>query len=173
MVFKVRMPRVDANVEEGTIGRWLAGVGERLEKGAPLVEIITDKASFEFEAEYTGFLRVQVAPGKSVVPVGFVVALMSADAAEALPDVAEENRAILANYRAALIGGGGPPGPPAPAGADLAHAKGGPRATPAARRMAAEHGIGLAELAERVGGVVQRAHVEEEIRHRDRGAKGD
>ncbi|MCK4373999.1 MAG: 2-oxo acid dehydrogenase subunit E2, partial [Candidatus Brocadiae bacterium] len=105
MVFKVRMPRIDANIEEGSIGRWLADCGDPIRAGRPLVEIITDKASFELEAEQGGILRAQVAAEKRVVPVGYVIALIGQDAAEPLPQVEEENEAVLAAYRRKLTAG--------------------------------------------------------------------
>jgi pyruvate/2-oxoglutarate dehydrogenase complex dihydrolipoamide acyltransferase (E2) component len=172
MITKIRMPRVDANVEEGTIGRWLRSVGDRIAEGTPLVEIITDKATFELEAECGGYLRLQAAPPRSVVPVGYVMALVSSDPDEPVPDVSAENEAAMEAYRAALIGGAAPsvslPAVEPPA----AEPRGGVRATPAARRLASEHGLSLADLAARAGGVVQLAHVEDEIRRLAEGGGG-
>jgi pyruvate/2-oxoglutarate dehydrogenase complex dihydrolipoamide acyltransferase (E2) component len=169
MVSKVLMPRVDANVQEATIGRWHVQPGDRVRTGEPLVEVITDKASFELEADRDGILRAQAASEKSVVPVGYVIALVSDEPDEALPDVEAENRALLAAYRRALVAGDEPPGvarqaPARPAPGDV-------QATPAARRLAARAGVSLEELAARAGGVVQRRHVEEEILRRKKGAR--
>ena len=168
MVHKVRMPRIDPNVEEGTIGMWLTQTGDLVSIGQPLVEIITDKATFELEAEAAGHLRVQVTSQKSVVPVGCVIALVSDGAEEALPDVTEENDAIMQAYRDALLSGTAPSSP-APQPAGRTDAGSGVKATPAARRLAATAGLSLAELA--VGGsVVRREDVEAELGRRREGS---
>jgi len=175
MAFSVRMPRIDANVEEGTIGRWLVGCAERVRAGQPLVEIITDKASFELEAEREGVLRLQVAGEKSVVPVGYVIAVIGTSMDEPLPDVAAENRGILDAYTDSLLRGPGalraePQGGAARAAPEpAAAAPAGPQgvaATPAARRLAAQAGASLETIAARVGGIVRRRDVEEELQRR-------
>jgi pyruvate dehydrogenase E2 component (dihydrolipoamide acetyltransferase) len=173
MAFSVRMPRIDANVEEGTIGRWLVGCGDRVRAGQPLVEIITDKASFELEAEREGVLRLQVAGEKSVVPVGYVIAVIGTSMDEPLPDVAAENQGILDAYTDSLLRGPGalraePQGGAARA-EPAAAAPAGPQgvaATPAARRLAAQAGASLEAIAARVGGIVRRRDVEEELQRR-------
>lgn len=170
------MPRVDANVEEGAIGRWLIGCGERVRAGQPLVEIITDKASFELEADEEGVLRRQVAAEKSVVPVGYVIAVIARDSAEPLPDVDAENEAVLTAYREALISGGAPADSmPRRSGrgrsAGSSGASEGAVATPAARRLASEAGLSIEEIFHRVHGLVRREDVEDELRRRKGGSQ--
>jgi len=166
MIHKVTMPRVDANVEEGTLGDWLVPLGQAVAPGDPLVEVITDKASFELEAEQAGVLRSQVAPAGSVVPVGYILALLG-DVDEPLPDVDPENDAIMDAYRQALLGfapeDAVPAAPPAPRSKKSAGAV---RATPVARRMAAREGIDLETLAVQADGVLRREDVEAEILRR-------
>ncbi len=166
MIHKVTMPRVDANVEEGTLGDWLVPLGQVVAPGDPLVEVITDKANFELEAEQAGVLRSQTAPAGSVVPVGYVLALLG-DADEPLPDVEAENEAIMDAYRQALLGFAPedeaptpPPPTPAPKPAGTV------RATPVARRMAGREGIALETLTAQAGGVLRREDVEAEIKRR-------
>jgi len=175
MVFKVRMPKIDANVREGTIGRWLKQPGARLEAGEPLVEIITDKAAFELDSERAGFLRRCVAPDKSVVPVGYVIALVSEDEAEPLPDVSRENEETMRRHKESLLfGAAGPSGQPAPEphahGASAVAAR--PRATPAARRLARRKGVPLEKLTPPPDGVIREADVLEHLRAAGRSQKG-
>ena len=143
MVTKLVFPKFDANIMDGMIGRWLKREGERIEAGEPLVEIITDKAKFDYESPASGILRKIIAIEKSTVPVGYVIALF-ADADEPLPDVTAENEAALARYREAVAmaketkahaAAAAPPG-----GAERI------RATPSARRLAKEAGINLADI---------------------------
>jgi pyruvate dehydrogenase E2 component (dihydrolipoamide acetyltransferase) len=165
MITKVRIPHVDANIEEGTIGRWLKKEGEGVHKGDPLFELITDKAVFEIEAPASGTLRRIMAPPKSVLPVGYVVAIMGG-AADALPAVDEENRALLeATRRAALRERKSRAGPRA--GSVARGGKGPIRATPAARRLAREKGIDLQELRKTASGeIVTEEDVNQHIKAR-------
>ena len=168
MVFRVRMPRIDPNVEEGTIGRWLTDRGSEVRAGEPLVEIITDKATFELEAERAGVVRAHVAAEKSVVPVGYVIALISDGPDEPLPDVADENAAVLKAYRESLLAGGTGPSVEPPQGPAPQADSGAPRATPAARRLAAREGIPLASIDGGRRAVLRREDVEQELRRRGR-----
>jgi pyruvate dehydrogenase E2 component (dihydrolipoamide acetyltransferase)/2-oxoglutarate dehydrogenase E2 component (dihydrolipoamide succinyltransferase) len=56
MKVKVVMPKWGTGMNEGTILKWLKGVGERVEMGQPLVEIETAKAVQALDAPITGVL---------------------------------------------------------------------------------------------------------------------
>ena len=173
MVFKVRMPKIDANVLEGTIGRWLKQEGEPLRAREPLVEIITDKATFDLESEHDGLLRSRVAPEKSTVPVGYVLALLSEGEGEPLPDVAAENEHTMQRYRASLLfGAAEPEGAAGNSGnaADAGHPR--PEATPAARRLARRERVRLEDVARTAQGVIREDDVRDFLRRRH-DAQGD
>jgi pyruvate dehydrogenase E2 component (dihydrolipoamide acetyltransferase) len=142
LVTKLVFPKFDANIMDGMIGRWLKSEGERVEAGEPLVEIVTDKAKFDYESPIGGMLRKIVATEKSTVPVGYVIALFG-EAEEALPDVSAENEAALARYREALAMARRNKGAvAAPSHAPVERL----RATPSARRMAREAGVALEDI---------------------------
>ncbi|HEY5717568.1 MAG TPA: pyruvate dehydrogenase complex dihydrolipoamide acetyltransferase [Motiliproteus sp.] len=70
MPIEIKLPSVTPDMETGTIGSWLKGVGDKVEKGEVIVEIETDKALVEVEAEASGTLaRIIVGNGVSDVPV--------------------------------------------------------------------------------------------------------
>ncbi len=146
MIRKIAIPKVDANMEEATIGRWLKREGEPVRRGEPLVELITDKAVFEYESPASGILRKIVAPPKSVLPVRYVIALVG-DATGPLPEVDEGNRRLI---RDRLAGGpdGSGEGAAAAKGPD---APGRVRATPAARRLAREIGVDIGAVRAKSG----------------------
>ena len=174
MVFKVRVPRVDANVTEAAVGQWLVECGERVAVGQPLVELITDKAAFELPSEHDGVIGRRIASEKDVLPVGYVIALIADAPDEPLPDVSDENDAVMAAYQEVLIYGGAPvpeaePAPVSSPAAQAAPEPGRLRVPPRVRRLAAQHGIDLAGLAERTGGRVGMADVEREIARRGKG----
>jgi pyruvate dehydrogenase E2 component (dihydrolipoamide acetyltransferase) len=116
----VRMPRLSDSMEQGTIVRWLKSEGDAISAGEPIVEIETDKATMEYEAEADGVLEI-------VAHEGDTVALGELIARIAPPGAAQSSE-------------------PAPARA---------RATPIARRLAAERGIDLTT----VQGTGRRGHV--------------
>jgi len=164
----VIMPKMGDAMEEGTLLKWLKGVGETVEAGEPIAEIETDKVTLELEAEEGGVLtQTLVGEGESV-PVGTPVATIGEESeAERRPGGETESEAV-ANGRAAAeaaparapaaVGGNGAaravPAPEAPAQVGGNGAGAPPRApgerlraSPLVKRLAAEHGIDLTNVA--------------------------
>jgi len=135
MATLVHSPKVGANVTEGTVGAWHKREGDPVARGEPLVEIITSKATFDVESPAEGVLRRALAPEKSALPVGYILAILGAPD-EPLPDAEAENARLMAAFRAqARETASGPIQPPKV------------KATPGARRLAAELGLDLAAAA--------------------------
>lgn len=87
----ITMPKLSDTMEEGKILRWLKQPGEPIDVGEVLVEVETDKADMEIEAEHGGVLReIRLQEGDSG-PVGAVIAVVddgkgaAADAPEPEP----------------------------------------------------------------------------------------
>ena len=53
---KVNLPKSGMGIEEGTIARWLKGVGDTVHQGEVLVEVETAKAVQEVQAPVSGVL---------------------------------------------------------------------------------------------------------------------
>ena len=68
------MPRLSDSMEEGTILKWMKGVGDEVAVGDELVEIETDKANMVFEADAAGTLIEIVASEGDTLPIGDVIA---------------------------------------------------------------------------------------------------
>lgn len=158
MAFKIVFPQLDVNIEEGTIGEWLKQEGDPVAENEPLVEIITDKATFEYESPHAGRLLKIVAKPKSTVPVGYVLAVVG-EPGEAIPNVEETNAAVLEAYRAKH------------GRRELRRdrRRGNRvrvRATPAARKLARAAGIDLANLPPKSDGPIEeddvRRYIEEQ-----------
>ena len=157
MVTKVKIPRTSANVEEVTVTGWFKKEGEQIEKGEPLLEITTAKTCIEIEARRSGVVRRILAKTKSVLPVGYTVALMGG-IKDALPDVSEENRKLLETLQNKT---GRKKTPRAVKGKKP---KDRVRATPSARRLAKELGLDLSALQKKTGAeIVTRNMVEKAI----------
>src|SRR5437868_6523410 len=142
-------------MEAGTIVKWLKSEGDRVERGEPLYEIDTEKATQEVEAEASGvLLKIAVAEGE--VPVGQTVALIGEEGEEvsepatsgARPPREEKQEPSASEEKRAE--------PAAPASDDDGvRARNGSetnvpqervKASPLARRMARERGIELSRL---------------------------
>lgn len=57
MAHVVVMPRAGQTMEEGSIIEWLKQEGDPVQKGEPLVMIMSDKANLEIESDHTGVLK--------------------------------------------------------------------------------------------------------------------
>jgi pyruvate dehydrogenase E2 component (dihydrolipoamide acetyltransferase) len=100
------MPKLSDTMEEGTILQWMAGDGDSVEKGQPVVEVETDKANMTVEAPEGGTLRVLAGEG-DVVPVGEPIAEIGEGAPAAADDATPQDRADEAAERTARAPGAG------------------------------------------------------------------
>jgi pyruvate dehydrogenase E2 component (dihydrolipoamide acetyltransferase) len=153
---EIVMPRLSDSMEEGTILQWFVAEGDSVAEGEPLVEVETDKASVTYESEHDGtVLRIAAQTGDSVA-VGTVIATVGQpgetgdDAGARLghrgagsTDAAVPAAAMAARDTASPPATAPPPGTaPPPAVAPTGRVK----ASPLARRIAAELGVELATL---------------------------
>ncbi|MCF7927490.1 MAG: hypothetical protein K9L68_00230 [Spirochaetales bacterium] len=77
MTYEVKMPQLTETMEAGTIIEWKKATGEYVEKGEKLVEVETDKMTFEVEALDSGYLCEIFHEGDSEVPVGELIAKLA------------------------------------------------------------------------------------------------
>jgi len=68
------MPALGMAQETGKVLKWLKAQGDLITKGEPLLEIETDKTTFELEAPGAGILSNVTAAEGDEVPVGSVIA---------------------------------------------------------------------------------------------------
>ncbi len=80
MAWEVKMPRLDEDMVEGTVTRWLKKEGDPVQKGEPVVEIETQKVNFEVEAPGSGVLRIILAQEGELLPINSVMAVIAAPA---------------------------------------------------------------------------------------------
>ena len=77
MPVEVIMPKVDMDMASGKIMVWHVAEGQKVEKGAPLFDIETDKAAMEVEALGSGILHHPAEAGSDVAigqPIGWLYA---------------------------------------------------------------------------------------------------
>jgi pyruvate dehydrogenase E2 component (dihydrolipoamide acetyltransferase) len=131
---EVVMPRLDPGMQSGKIVEWLKKEGESVQKGEPIVVVEGEKTTFEVEASTSGVLTKILVDVGSDVPVTQPIAVIGETSS------ASKSSAMIQP-------------PTSPEGAALQTA-GKPEAavserviaSPAARRLAQEHGVDISSL---------------------------
>src|SRR6185312_13045635 len=136
MAISVVMPALELAQETGKVLVWIKKEGDTVVKGEPLLEIETDKVSFELEAQADGILAGVRSHEGDVVPVGQIIAWLVAPGEQppVETDIASRGMAEQARPMTASTVASSAPAPPAAPRA----ASGGPRISPKARRIAEE-----------------------------------
>jgi pyruvate dehydrogenase E2 component (dihydrolipoamide acetyltransferase) len=159
MAIPIRMPALTQTSDDLRLTAWLKTEGQQVTEGEPLFEAETDKAELEVEATASGtLLRCLTGPGETV-SIGTVVAWIGhpgEDIPQAVPAVP------------GAVAGPGPasatvppsPGVSPPGSVPAADSPSRLPATPAARALARERGIDLAQVAgSGPGGRIERRDV--------------
>ncbi len=150
---ELKVPKLGMDMEEANILRWMVEEGAKVEKGEPVIEIDTDKVAYEVEANADGIIRGLKGEAGETVLVGATLAYILAPGEE-VPEPEAANTVNTGN-----IGNGGAPtteestlpgeeaSRPAaerrPETPDHRDGNRRVRASPAARRAAAERGLAL------------------------------
>ncbi|TAK13123.1 MAG: 2-oxo acid dehydrogenase subunit E2 [Anaerolineae bacterium] len=167
----VTMPKLGFDMAEGTISRWAKKEGETVEKGQLLAEIETDKATVEVESQFSGVVRKLLVGEGSIVPVNQPIAIVgtadetidvtalvgapTGDPAPTPEPAAEPAKQPEPAAEPAPTPVATPAQPtvsvPVPAASNgdgnaAGNLPGGVRATPLARRIAADKGVQLAAV---------------------------
>lgn len=133
------MPKLGMTMEEGTVQVWFKREGDPVQKGEPLLSVLTDKIDIEVDAPASGILRKILVPAGQTVPINTPIAIIAA-AGEIVPaDNAGTGPAET------FPAGTDPTGEAARRAGEVAP-QGKVRATPVARRLAAEWGLDLARI---------------------------
>ncbi len=82
-VTPILMPQAGQSMEEGTILKWKIKVGDVIEVGQPIVEIETDKANMEVEADHAGRVAQILAQEGEIVEIKVPIALLADNDADA------------------------------------------------------------------------------------------
>lgn len=124
MVTNVVMPRLSVTMKEGTVGKWYKKEGDTVEKGEPIAEVVSEKATYDLEAPASGVVRKVIVEAGVDVPVNAVLAIITAPD-EPLPQPgmqAATQPTIVAESETRIL------------------------ASPAAKRLAREHEIDLSTV---------------------------
>ena len=158
------MPQLGETVTEGTITRWMKGVGDSVERDEPLFEVSTDKVDSEVPSPAAGVINEILVPEGETVEVGVKLAVIGDGGSTAPSDALDLRRGRWTG----ISGGGGggtrprartgsgvrsgraaPPQPaPAPTSEPVPGNDGaGPHVlSPMVRKLLAENGISESEV---------------------------
>lgn len=140
MLKEVIMPQLGLTMTTGTIQKWLKREGDQVEKGEPILEVMTDKVTMEVESFDSGILKKVVAREGEEIPVTQVIAYIGDEKDELPPELiarATEAKAALPSEAAAAA-------EPQKEPALVEEEEGGRiKASPLARRLAQEKGLDL------------------------------
>ncbi len=157
----VLMPSLGLTMEEGTILEWFAAVGDTIELGSDLFLLETEKSQIEIESPYEGVLTEILVEAGETVAVGVPIARMEIEVNGAVPGTPDADPAAAPSRDAPAsqqVAGAVPPTRSVgqqPGGSARA------RATPLARRLAAELGVDLATVSgSGPAGRIKRADIE-------------
>jgi pyruvate dehydrogenase E2 component (dihydrolipoamide acetyltransferase) len=76
MVTNVVMPKLSLTMKEGTVGKWYKKEGDHVEKDEPIVEVVSEKATYDLEAPASGTLQKILVQEGVDVPVNGVLAVI-------------------------------------------------------------------------------------------------
>ncbi len=157
----IEMPKLSDTMTEGTLAKWTVKEGDKVTVGKAIADIETDKATMEYASPFEGVLHKFIAKPGGKVPLGAPLAvileedeaapenldeLISKAQASAAPAPAAEKKPAGSSAKAASSGPRLPLAPRhksrAAAGGSNARVK----ASPLARKVAAERGVDLANL---------------------------
>jgi 2-oxoglutarate dehydrogenase E2 component (dihydrolipoamide succinyltransferase) len=142
----IKVPPLGESIVEATISRWLKNPGDRVAAGETLVELETDKITVEVPAAAAGTLASRAKNEGDVVGVG-----------EVLGEISGEAGSVAAAPAAAAAAPAAPAPAAAPATVDV-------KASPAARKIAAESNVDLGTVpGTGRGGVVSKPDVIEAL----------
>ena len=151
MATLIDMPKLSDTMTVGTLVSWLKNEGDPVSNGDMIAEVETDKATMEVECFEDGVLLKQYCSAGDEVPVGGAIAAIG-EAGEDAPEVNSTPAPEAAEEAAPAPAEPAPttpavaPTPVAPATPAPVTASGPVKASPLAKKIAADKGIDLAAI---------------------------
>ena len=133
MVQEIVLPQWGMEMQDATVVRWLKQEGDPVQEGEPLVELETAKIATELESIASGVVAHILVPEGATVPIRTVLAIVAAPGEQ----VTRPSGAAPSGTAARAT---------APAASSRSAAPVAPQVVPAARRLAQERGIDLAQV---------------------------
>jgi multifunctional 2-oxoglutarate metabolism enzyme len=145
---QIQMPEMGESVTEGIVLEWHVAVGDFVNEGDTVVEVSTDKVDAEVPAPTAGVITKLIASVDDEVPVGAPLAEMEPGDSDDEGSSGKPAGPVVGDGASSSQAAGDTPSPTPPTGDTAGTANGtngsdSARATPVARRVAAELGVNL------------------------------
>ncbi len=147
----ITMPKLGLTMKTGTVTHWNAAVGDPVVEGEVVVEVMTEKITYQLESPATGVLLKVLVYEDEEVPVGTLIGVVGQSGEDVSTlltrDFAAEAAASISGVAPApadAAAGAGAPAAASPAGQPSPASR--VAATPAARKLAAEVGVDITHL---------------------------
>ena len=159
------LPKSGFSSEASTVIGWSVAEGDHVEEGQLLCEVETEKTTIEITAPASGLLRKILIHEGEKRPVGVTMGFIG-EADEPIPEVEDTPPPTPEATQTTTA--------PSPSARPRRAATGRVRASPAARKLASEHGIDLAELSgSGPGGAITTGDVERAVEASQAGADAE
>ncbi|MBL7929942.1 MAG: pyruvate dehydrogenase complex dihydrolipoamide acetyltransferase [Bacteroidia bacterium] len=153
----IRMPKMSDTMTEGVVAKWHKKIGDTIKSGELVAEIETDKATMEFESYQNGTLLYIGVPEGKGAPVDAILAiigkpgedysaLLKEEKSETKKAEEKKPEPVKPQSRKISIPETPKPAPVAAAASVVTEENGRIKASPLAKRLAAEKGIDLSRL---------------------------
>ena len=83
MAETIGMPKLGLTMETGAVGTWLVGEGDKVKVGTVIAEIVTEKITYDLEAETAGVVLKILLDEEVEVPVGTPIIVIGQPGEEA------------------------------------------------------------------------------------------
>ncbi|MCW5851493.1 MAG: 2-oxo acid dehydrogenase subunit E2 [Anaerolineae bacterium] len=137
MATEIKIPKLGMAMREATVVKWLKADGEAVTQGEPIVEIESEKINFQVEAPASGVLHHLVRE-QEVGPVGAHLGLIAAPGETIIPSV-QPTQALGVPTEVRLE-------TPKPTDGVVPSRPGSTIVSPAAKRLAREHGVDVQQV---------------------------
>ncbi|MDH7595055.1 MAG: dihydrolipoamide acetyltransferase family protein [Candidatus Bathyarchaeia archaeon] len=134
---KVVMPRLSLTMKEGSVIKWFKKEGDPISKGEPLVEVLSEKVTFDVEAPESGIVRKILVEEGMDAPVNATLAII-ATPDEEISTIEAPSTPILEETKETTVAEAKPE--------TIESIEQRVPASPAAKRLAREHGIDLTQI---------------------------
>ncbi len=74
---EVRIPSLGAQIDDAEIMEWLASEGDKVEAGAVIAVLETEKSSYDLEASHSGILHIINDVSDDRIPVGELIGIIA------------------------------------------------------------------------------------------------
>jgi pyruvate dehydrogenase E2 component (dihydrolipoamide acetyltransferase) len=147
---EVVMPALSPSMTEGTVVKWLKKEGDEVKQGEVIAEVETDKATMDLESFDSGFLKKIVFGPGSKVPVNSLIAVLGAkdEVIDEAFFAAKKPATVAAPAEAPVLAAATPAKAPLPSAVSnpVSRANGRVKASPLAKKVAAEMGLSISYI---------------------------